>query len=246
MNTLTIGAAQLAGDVAAAAAPALAPGVALVAGEPQTVPVEIPLEYAVLCALGGDVNGELALFVDDAFGRALVTADAGELDLADALAPALQQISAGLGSVLLGAPATVDARIAEQRINGRAEMAVVALDDGAAVRAAVAVGLDAPPVAHPAQSVAQPAAAGFGGHNERLDLLRHVEMSATVELGRAKMTINDLLGLRDGAIIELDRAAGEAADLFVNGRLIARGEVVVVDENYALRITQIVTDEPGR
>jgi flagellar motor switch protein FliN/FliY len=57
------------------------------------------------------------------------------------------------------------------------------------------------------------------------------------------MTVNDLLSLRNGSVIELDRAAGEAADLFVNGRLIARGEVVVVDENYALRITQIVTED---
>ena len=71
-------------------------------------------------------------------------------------------------------------------------------------------------------------------------------MSATVELGRARMTINDLLSLHDGAIIELDRAAGAPADLLVNGRLIAHGEIVVLDENYALRITQIVSDEQGR
>ena len=60
------------------------------------------------------------------------------------------------------------------------------------------------------------------------------------------MTINELLSLQTGAVIELDRAAGDPADLFVNGRLIARGEVVVVDENYALRITQIVADEIER
>ncbi len=66
-------------------------------------------------------------------------------------------------------------------------------------------------------------------------------MQASAELGRARMTINDLLSLQTGAVIELDRAAGDPADLFVNGRLIARGEVVVVDENYALRITQIVS-----
>jgi flagellar motor switch protein FliN/FliY len=71
-------------------------------------------------------------------------------------------------------------------------------------------------------------------------------MQASAELGRARMTINDLLSLRTGAVIELDRAAGDPADLFVNGRLIARGEVVVVDENYALRITQIVSGEIER
>jgi flagellar motor switch protein FliN/FliY len=60
------------------------------------------------------------------------------------------------------------------------------------------------------------------------------------------MTVNDLLSLRSGAVIELDRAAGAPADLYVNGRLIARGEVVVVDENYGLRITQVVTDDATR
>jgi flagellar motor switch protein FliN/FliY len=60
------------------------------------------------------------------------------------------------------------------------------------------------------------------------------------------MTINQLLSLQTGAVIELDRAAGDPADIFVNGRLLARGEVVVVDENYGLRITQIVADENGR
>ena len=71
-------------------------------------------------------------------------------------------------------------------------------------------------------------------------------MQATVELGRTQMTINDLLALRSGAVIELDRAAGAPADLYVNGRLIAHGEVVVVDENYGLRILQVVADETGR
>jgi flagellar motor switch protein FliN/FliY len=59
------------------------------------------------------------------------------------------------------------------------------------------------------------------------------------------MTINELLSLRTGAVIELDRAAGDPADLFVNGRLIARGEVVVVDEDFALRVTEIVANSAG-
>ena len=68
-------------------------------------------------------------------------------------------------------------------------------------------------------------------------------MQASVELGRAKLTVNELLSLRSGEVVELDRAAGEPADLYVNGRLIARGEVVVVDENYGLRVTQLLNDE---
>jgi flagellar motor switch protein FliN/FliY len=65
-------------------------------------------------------------------------------------------------------------------------------------------------------------------------------MEVTVELGRTRMTVRELLALAPGAVVELDRAAGSPADLLVNGRLIARGEVVVVDEDFAVRITEII------
>ena len=73
-------------------------------------------------------------------------------------------------------------------------------------------------------------------------MLHGVDMEVTVELGRTRMTVRDLLALSPGAVLELDRAAGSPADLLVNGRLIARGEVVVVDEDFGLRITEIVDD----
>ena len=75
-----------------------------------------------------------------------------------------------------------------------------------------------------------------------LDLLRDVEMEVTAELGRTRMTVRELLSLAPGAVVELDRAAGSPADLLVNGTLIARGEVVVVDEDFGIRITEIVAD----
>ena len=66
-------------------------------------------------------------------------------------------------------------------------------------------------------------------------------MSVTVELGRTKMYIKDILGLGEGSIIELDKLAGEPVDLLVNGKLIAKGEVVVIDENFGVRVTDIVS-----
>ena len=75
-----------------------------------------------------------------------------------------------------------------------------------------------------------------------IEMLHGVEMELTVELGRARMPVRDLLALAPGAVLELDRAAGSPADLLVNGRLIARGEVVVVDEDFGLRITEILDD----
>lgn len=73
-----------------------------------------------------------------------------------------------------------------------------------------------------------------------LELLQGVDMEVTVELGRTRMTVRDLLALTPGAVLELDRAAGSPADLLVNGRLVARGEVVVVDEDFGLRVTEIL------
>jgi flagellar motor switch protein FliN/FliY len=75
-----------------------------------------------------------------------------------------------------------------------------------------------------------------------LEMLHGVDMEVTVELGRTRMTVRDLLALTPGHVLELDRAAGSPADLLVNGRLIARGEVVVVDEDFGLRVTEIIDD----
>lgn len=79
----------------------------------------------------------------------------------------------------------------------------------------------------------------------RLDLLRNVEMEVTAELGSTRMTVRELLSLTPGNIVELNRAAGSPIDLLVNGTLIARGEVVVVDEEFGIRISEIVNPGPG-
>ena len=76
-----------------------------------------------------------------------------------------------------------------------------------------------------------------------IDMLRDVEMEVTCELGRTRMTVRQLLALAPGDVVELDRLAGSPADLLVNGTLLARGEVVVVDESFGLRITEIVTKD---
>jgi flagellar motor switch protein FliN/FliY len=74
-----------------------------------------------------------------------------------------------------------------------------------------------------------------------LDLLLDIPLKVTVELGRTKRTIKDILDLSAGSIIELDKLAGEPVDILVNQKLIARGEVVVIDENFGVRVTDIVS-----
>jgi flagellar motor switch protein FliN/FliY len=78
-----------------------------------------------------------------------------------------------------------------------------------------------------------------------LSLLSDVEMGVTAELGRRRMTVRELLGLTPGSVIELDRAAGTPVDVLVNGTLIARGEVVVIDEEFGIRVSEIVSAEAG-
>lgn len=76
-----------------------------------------------------------------------------------------------------------------------------------------------------------------------LSILHEVEMGVTAELGRRRMTVRELLALTPGSVIELDRAAGSPVDVLVNGTLIARGEVVVIDEEFGIRISEIVDRE---
>ena len=78
-----------------------------------------------------------------------------------------------------------------------------------------------------------------GGHSN-IDILLDVPLPITVELGRTSMTIRDILDLGPGSVVELDRVAGEPVDILVNGKLVARGEVVVIDENFGVRVVDIV------
>ncbi|MDA8275794.1 MAG: flagellar motor switch protein FliN [Actinomycetota bacterium] len=86
---------------------------------------------------------------------------------------------------------------------------------------------------------------GVSAAARSLDLLHGVEMTVTVELGRTKMLLRDLLALQVGGIIELDRPTGSPVDVLINDTLLARGEVVVVDDDFGVRILDIVSsDEP--
>ena len=75
----------------------------------------------------------------------------------------------------------------------------------------------------------------------RFDLLMDVPLEVTVELGRSRMTIQELLALSPGSVIELDKLAGEPLDIVVNDHLVARGEAVVVNDKFGIRITDIVS-----
>lgn len=81
------------------------------------------------------------------------------------------------------------------------------------------------------------------GSQKDLDFLLDIPLEVTVELGRAKMLIRDLLQLGQGSILELDKIAGEPLEILVNNRLVARGEVVVVNDKFGIRLTEVISPQ---
>lgn len=208
---------------------------------------------AVTVELSGSAKGAVTLLVTDALAAALQDGPLAAPDLTAALtAPitdAVTELEVQLGGSLL--PGVVRAAEA-QALHFGASAEAVPLTDGAAVIAVLVVEVTAAaPVAAPELSDPGPFTPLVDDGprppaDRSLELLHDVEMAVTVELGRTRMAVAELLALAPGAVVELDRAAGSPVDVLVNGKLIARGEVVVVDEDFAIRISEIVTPQRGR
>jgi flagellar motor switch protein FliN/FliY len=96
------------------------------------------------------------------------------------------------------------------------------------------------------QEIRQPAFGELSDENgaaggRDINFLLDIPLSVMIEIGRTKMVIRDLLQLGQGSVVELDKMVGEPMDVFVNGKLIARGEVVVINEKFGVRLTDIVS-----
>jgi len=207
------------------------------AARPRAVPAHEVLvaaelaAHAVIATFVGDRSADLAIVVGDP----ATLADAAGSDrvvLADVLRPALEAAAATIGTGLLGEIREGDAA----GLFGDPEAEVYELTTHDGVIAWLAVRLrEAPPVT--------PLDAGEIG--ERLGRINDVEMALTVEVGRTRMSVREVLSLTPGAVIELDRSVGAPADVLLNGRLIAQGEIVVVDQDFAVRITRILDGAEG-
>jgi len=80
------------------------------------------------------------------------------------------------------------------------------------------------------------------GAEQSLEMLKDVELNVRIELGRTRMLVEEVLKLKEGCVVEMDKLAGEPVDIYVNEQLVARGEVLVLNESFCVRISQIVTD----
>ena len=86
----------------------------------------------------------------------------------------------------------------------------------------------------------------MNGESRNLDLLMNVSLRVSAELGRCTMRVSDVLKLGKGSIVELDRLAGSPIDVLVNDRLVARGDVVAVDDRFGVRVTEVVARKAPR
>ncbi len=127
--------------------------------------------------------------------------------------------------------------------NANNETPTSAEDDWAAAMAEQAIAESAPAAnAQPAQIFQNfSETAGKGSMMNELDMILDIPVQIAVELGRTKITIKNLLQLAHGSVVELDAMAGEPMSVFVNGTLIAQGEVVVVNDKFGIRLTDIIT-----
>jgi flagellar motor switch protein FliN/FliY len=134
-------------------------------------------------------------------------------------------------------------------MNDKVEDNQVSEDDWAAAMNEQAVPAAAQPAAAPAAAAAAKMFEQFGsgqqnaGPVQGFDMIMDIPVRLTVELGRTKISIRNLLQLAHGSVVELDGLAGEPMDVLVNGTLIAQGEVVVVNDKFGIRLTDIITPQ---
>lgn len=261
--------AEAVAEAVAASLPAVTP-LTLGPVQPGSPHVTAAFAGGAVAELDGGVPGCVVVLVGKELTDALAASPLGELDVAAAVQPALDAAALRLGAharsartldladdefsismvagpefstvPLIGTGIAAAVLIPQPTLAGAREPLSPA--DAAAGASAGSVGSVGSPVEpSPVVGSQEPFVPAFsvpGAPPRGLELLHGVDMEVTVELGRTRMTVRDLLALTPGAVLELDRAAGSPADLLVNGRLVARGEVVVVDEDFGLRVTEIV------
>ena len=194
------------------------------------------LSAAVGASFVGAVSADIAVVVRDS--KTITAAAAVEpalIAVEDVLRPSLEAAADTLGSGVLGSTNTQDATA----LLGDPDTVVFELTDGGENAGWFLMRIRENGTVGAFDRTGSESVVG------KLGRINSVEMALTVEIGRTRMSVRDVLGLEPGAVIELDRSAGAPADVLLNGRLIAHGEIVVVDQDYAVRITRILDVAEG-
>ncbi|MCU1411762.1 MAG: Flagellar motor switch protein FliN [Rhodoglobus sp.] len=203
-----------------------------VVNHPSPEQLSGPFSVALAAEFVGVRSADIALVLND---RTILAEAAGVdealAEPAELVRPAIEAASATLGVGVLGDVTEADA----SALVAATGTAVFELTTAAGSIGWFAIRLHATAIS--------PAPAAVVSSPGNLSRISNVEMALTVEIGRTRMAVRDLLALEPGAVVELDRSAGTPADILLNGKLIAHGDVVVVDQDYAVRITRIL-DNP--
>jgi flagellar motor switch protein FliN/FliY len=217
------------------AASALAAALPAGAAQPERAAEADPVPegaIAVAATFVGARSADLLLVLVD--GASLVEAAGGEgrVTATDVLRPALEAAAGPLGAGVVTEPREVPAAGA---LDGTTPDGRYLLRAGDRIVGWFVITIRS-----------QSPAAAPNGVEHRLGRISNVAMDLAVQLGRVRMSVREVLSLEPGTVIELDRSVGSPADVLLNGRLIAHGEIVVVDQDYAVRITRILdTDGIG-
>jgi flagellar motor switch protein FliN/FliY len=237
-KTTTVDLNEAAADALVQLLPTTTPLTAAVTGAtPTGSAAATAAREAVLASFVGATSADVAVVLLDTDALTVAAGtDSPLVSVVDVLRPALEGAVGVLGVGVLGEAKLDDA----SALFADTETKVFELTDSDAVAGWFAIR-----IRRSGTLGSRTSSAPEGSMAAKLGRINNVEMALTVEIGRTRMSVRDVLGLEPGAVIELDRSAGAPADVLLNGRLIAHGEVVVVDQDYAVRITQILDVDEG-
>jgi flagellar motor switch protein FliN/FliY len=212
-----------------------------------------PGSVAVSASLNGpEAHGSIVVVLASSVAESVENGPVGPQELVAALEPGLTdatlELAKSFGELKFDSPQKLEAEVALANAQNYTHISVVPMLANVAVGGSVVVLLKDGPNPNIKDEIPDSASfeslpqteAMLTGASRAVELLNDVEMGVTAELGRTRMTVRELLSLQPGSVVELDRAAGSPVDLLVNGTLVARGEVVVVDEEFAIRVTEII------
>jgi flagellar motor switch protein FliN/FliY len=226
------------------------------AGEPSMDPLDIAITSTsslAVVSVEGTINGNLMVALLEGASPDITTSE-GLVEELDTAVDAMSQVmdsEIGTPAPASGAPTIAPDVSVPLLVDGVLVGAVLLflapaedpvedpVEELAAAPAAPAAPAAAP--AAPAAAPAAPAAFSSMGTMKQMDALAGVQMEITIEVGRTSLPIGQLLQLQPGQIVELDREVGSPLDMFINGTLLAHGEIVVVDDQFGFRVTSVVT-----
>lgn len=227
-------------------------------GEPSATPLDIALETSVAMAVAsveGSINGSMMIALLPGASPDIASSDALASELAGAVDAIAQVLDSDISdpAAASGVP-TIAPDVSVALLAGDAVIGGVLLflaapepEAPAAEAAAPEAAPEAPaapaaaPAPAPAAAPATPAAPRMTG--KPIDALAGVEMEVTIEVGRTRLPVGELLQLQPGQVVELDREVGSPLDMFINGTLLARGEIVIIDDQFGFRVTSVVSQD---